>query len=112
MSNSEKILTYISSSELNRCKKNGLNLREPRELWINVLKEPWLTRKLRRKIGHLFQLDLLPTIPKKVIGLFNPSDYADEADYSLYKDLGKMIQKQFLDAEDHYILTGEIKSQI
>ena len=106
MNSQQAILTYLSSSELNRCKKNGLNLLQPREYWFDVLKYPWLTRKLRRKIGHLLQLDLLPVIPQKVIGIFNPADFANDADYSLYKELGEMLQKQFLDAEDEAIMKG------
>lgn len=36
--NQQAILTYISSSELNRCKKNGLNLLQSGPIWIDVLK--------------------------------------------------------------------------
>lgn len=104
--NQNAILTYISSSELNRCKKNGLNLLHPRSLWIDVLKYEWLTRKLRRKIGHLFQMGLLPTIPKRTVGLFTPDKYADNGLYNEISELRKMLLDQFLKAEDEQIMKG------
>jgi hypothetical protein len=110
--NYSTIMGFLSSSELNRCKKNGLYIWEGRNNWIEVLKYPWLTRKLRRKIGHLLNCDLLPTIYKPVMGIFTPELHATEADYSLYKELGEMLQKQYLAAEDHYLLTGKLPGEV
>lgn len=92
-----QILTYISSSELNRCKKNGLNLLQPREFWFDVLKYPWLTRKLRRKIGHLLMLDLLPVIYRPIIG------YGKSP---LWEYLNKEIANKLMQAEDEIIMKG------
>ena len=96
----EAILTYISSSEFNRCKKNGLSLFEPRMLWIEVLSYTWLTRKLRRKLGHLFQMGLLPEIKAQYVagvGMENPD---------LFKMLSKHMAASYLKAEDDFIMKG------
>lgn len=100
--NREAIQSYISSSEFNRCKKNNLNLFEARDGWF-VLDKAWMTRKLRRKIGHLWQMGLLPELPRKP--LIVPV-------YDTFPGHGEMLAKQYLAIEDHYILTGEIKSQV
>jgi hypothetical protein len=99
-----QILTYISSSEFNRCKRNGLNLLEPRKCWFDVLKYEWLTRKLRRKIGHLLQLDLLPVIYQPIIGL-NDVDYSI-FDLPQFKDMSMIMAKKYMDAEDEAIMEG------
>lgn len=96
--NTQAILKYISSSEHNRCKRNGLSLFQPREYWYDVLKYDWLTRKLRRKIGHLLQMDLLPVIYKPPIGIYTSDP--------IYKDLGMRMLKKYLDAEDELIMKG------
>lgn len=95
----DKILTYISSSELNRCKKNGLNILLPRENWMDVLSYSWLTRKLRRKIGHLFQLDLLPIVYKPLITIAT-------GDEPMFDYLNGQLAKSYMDAEDEEIMKG------
>lgn len=102
MDNYQKIVSFLSSSELNRCKKNGLEVYRPNN-WIEVLKQPWLTRKLRRKIGHMFNLDILPKY-KNVIPIYGVGDM----DYSVFKDLFDHLPKSYLDAEDKFILTGKL----
>lgn len=90
--NYHQIMGYLSSSELNRCKKNGLYIWEGRENWMEVLKYPWLTRKLRRKIGHLLQLDLLPIVYKPIM--------------EPYPGFAEEMIRQYLKAEDDFILKG------
>lgn len=99
--NREAIQSYISSSEFNRCKKNNLNLFEACDWWF-VVSMPWMTRKLRRKIGHLWQMGLLPELPRK------PLIYISEP----FPGFSEMFAKQYLAIEDHFILTGETKSQV
>lgn len=95
------IVSFLSSSELNRCKRNGLVMWEANN-WFDILKQPWLTRKLRRKIGHLWNLQILPEMPvTPVIGITEP-----------YPGFAQDLRDQYLRIEDHYLLTGEIKSQV
>lgn len=94
--NREAIKAYISSSEFNRLKKHGVNLFESRNIWLDVLDESWLPRKLRRKIGHLISMDLLPITPRKIIGV----------NHNLHKEFQDFIIKQLMDAEDEAILKG------
>lgn len=99
--NRDAILTYLSSSELNRCKKNGLNLFEARESWF-VLDRTWMPRKLRRKLGHLMQMDLLPKLPNKpIIGLY--SGYSADTFNEIMKDWNADLAKKLFDAEDKII---------
>lgn len=91
------ILTYLSSSELNRCKKNGLKVLEPRKVWFDVLSEPWLTRKLRRKLGHLIQLDLMPVIYQPIMG------YGKSP---LWGYLNNHLANKLMQAEDEIIMKG------
>lgn len=72
-----------------------------RETWFQVLKYPWLTRKLRRKIGHMIQLDILPIIHRSVIGL--------SSDHETWNELSAALGKMYLDAEDKAILGGSGK---
>jgi hypothetical protein len=105
MTNQQMILTYLSSSELNRCKKNGYDLFKPVDGW-RVIGLPWMTKKLRRKIGHLWQLGVLPELPRKpLIGMYTGCQEP-------FPGFGDMLAKQYLAIEDHFILTGEIKSQV
>lgn len=103
--NYHTIVSFLSSSELNRCKKNGLFIWEPNQ-WFEVIKYPWLTRKLRRKIGHLWTLNILPELPRKyVIGI------GDEPANGLYKELSAILARKMLNSEDYYILHGELKNE-
>jgi len=100
------VMGFLSSSELNRCKKNGLKVWEANN-WFEVIKYPWLTRKLRRKIGHLWACNALIELPRKPIIGLSDMDYS-VFDLPQFKGMGENLAKQFLDAEDYYILHGKL----
>lgn len=100
-------LTLLSSSELNRCIKNGLNILDAND-WFEVIKYPWLTCKMRKKIGHLWNCGLLKEHPRKpIIGIATLPDM-DKSIFDLPQFIGMVdsLNKQFLDAEDKDILFG------
>jgi len=71
MNDTQRILYYLSSSELNRCKRNGLNPTSNKivDEWLVVLKSKWLTKKLKRKLWTLYSLDILHIQRKGFIGV-------------------------------------------
>lgn len=107
MDNYSKIMGFLSSSEINRCKRNGLKVWEANN-WVEVLKYDWLTRKLRRKIGHMFTLDILLNTYKPIIGI-DSDNYLFELPQ--FRGMFDHLAQQFLDAEDHYILTGKMPNE-
>jgi hypothetical protein len=99
MDNQSRILTYLSSSEINRCKKNGLNPFGQLSVseWFDVFDSKWLTKKLKRKLKTLYFLNVLyiKNLPDIKISKL-PMDEL----------IGKFLLKQFLKAEDEYIMKG------
>lgn len=96
------IASFLSSSEINRCKKNGLQWYAPQTVqqWNDIFKQSWLPRKLRRKLRHLYDCDILPV--EKVdyvigVGIENPE---------LFKAISDGMMKHYLDVEDEAILKG------
>lgn len=109
MDNYSKIMGFLSSSEINRCKRNGLKVWEAHN-WIEVLKYDWLTRKLRRKIGHMFHLSILKLEKIPIVTGISPMDNS-MFELPQFKGMGDYLIKQYLDAEDHYILTGKMPNE-
>ena len=107
--NYNTIASFLSSSEINRCKKNGLEWYTSHSIkeWNDYFKSEWMPRKLRRKLRHLYHCNILPI---KVAKWVEP--VIDVETKALFDKIGKEWAKQYLAIEDHYILTGEIKSQI
>lgn len=104
MSNYDKIVRYLSSSELNRLHKNGVSINihlTPSE-WILIFNSSWMPRKLRRKLYTLYNLGLLPILVAPVIGMtYNNQEW--------FKELGRAMMSQYLKAEDEAIMKGAIK---
>jgi hypothetical protein len=95
---------FLSSSELNRCKKNDLCVWEVNN-WFEVIKQPWLNRKLRRKIGFLWNCHLLKELPAKPLIGLNDMDYS-VFDLPQFRGMRENLAKQYLAAEDEFILKG------
>lgn len=95
-------MSFLSSSDINRCKRNGLIPYGSYtvEEWVNYFHQRWVNRKLRRKLYTLYRLDIL-SIKRENFGFIGVSGNED-----WYKEMVKNIQKQFLDAEDRAILGG------
>lgn len=81
-----------------------MDLSKSRDYWFDVLKYPWLTRKLRRKIGHLHQLDLLPIIYKPLASLYT----YPLGDNEFWAIFDAQLAKKFMEKEDQYILKGDV----
>lgn len=97
------IASFLSSSEINRCKKNGLEWYTSHSIkeWNCYFSASWMPRKLRRKLRHLFHCDILPV---KVAAWVEP--VMDVETKALFDEVGKAWQKQYLAAEDDFILKG------
>lgn len=100
------IASFLSSSELNRCKKNGLKWYESHSVkeWNIYFSSSWVPRKLRRKLRHLYHCNILPV---KIAAWVTP--VMDAETKELFNEIGKAWQKQYLAAEDEYILKGDFK---
>lgn len=101
MRDTERILKYLSSSELNRCRINGANLltSKTHSEWKEIFNQTWINKKLRKRLYTLYNLEILPIKRTPFIGVSENEDW--------YKEMAKNIQQQFLDAEDRAILGGE-----
>lgn len=95
------IASFLSSSELNRCKKNGLKWFEHHSIkeWNDIFKTEWLPRKLRRKLRHLYHCNILPV---KIAAWVTPVMTTDEKNY--FDEIGREWARLALIAEDEAIL--------
>lgn len=97
------IASFLSSSEINRCKKNGLKWYELHSIkeWNSYFNASWVPRKLRRKLRHLNHCNILPV---KIAAYVEP--VMDMETKKLFDEIGKAWQKQYLAIEDEIILKG------
>jgi|GEM_PF-2989824 len=100
MSDTERILKYLSSSEINRCRINGADLlaSKTNSEWQEIFNQSWVNKKLRKRLYTLYNLEILPIKRPPLIGVSGNELW--------YKDMVKNIQQQYLDAEDRAILGG------
>lgn len=100
------IAGFLSSSELNRCSKNGLKWYEAHSIkeWNDHFKAEWLPRKLRRKLRHLYHFNILPV---KTAAWVEPIMSDEDRDF--FKEVRTAWAKAFLKAEDDAILKGDKK---
>ncbi len=103
MSNYGTIMGFLSSSEINRCHKHSIYFSQSKTHieWNDIIAANWVNRKLRRKLGYLHQLDLLPIT---FVALMLPQ--IQDEHLSLFNELNRHITKAFLDAEDRAIMEG------
>lgn len=100
--NYHTVASYLSSSEINRCKRNNLQwyVSKTPFQWIEAFKQKWIPRKLRRKLYTLYTLDILPVIQQEYVvgvGMENPN---------LFTELAQAFAQKYLEAEDETILKG------
>lgn len=97
------IAGFLSSSELNRCKKNGLKWFEYHSIkeWNDYFKAEWLPRKLRRKLRHLYHCNILPV---KIAKYITPVMVAETK--NLFDEIQLELAKAFMASEDEAILKG------
>lgn len=98
MKNYTQIMSFLSSTEINRCKRNGLIPygSYTGEEWLDYFNQQWVNRKLRRKLYTLYRLDILSIKREPLIFL----DHNQEFRKKIYKDLdfamGKLMDKILL----------------
>lgn len=100
----QTVMSFLSSRDHNRLKKHGIFVYEANN-WFEVIKQPWLNRKLRRKLGFLWNCHLLKELPAKPLIGMNDMDYSI-FDLPQFKGMGEYIAKQYLDTEDEAIMKG------
>lgn len=101
--NYSTVAGYLSSSEINRCKKNGLDWYNSRSVkeWHSVFAADWLPRKLRRKLRQLYHLDLLPVkIAKYIMPIMTNEEQR------IMDGFRADLAKAFMKAEDDVIMKG------
>jgi hypothetical protein len=97
------IACFLSSSEINRCKKNRLEWYTSHSVkeCNGYFNSSWMPRKLRRKLRHLYHCNILPI---KIATYVEP--VMDMETKALFDKIGKAWQKQYLTIEDDFILKG------
>lgn len=103
MTSQSIILTYISSSEFNRMRFNGIDIRCTFEFDIlKFLETASLTKKLKRKLRTLHHMGVISMPRTPLIGV------DDVAVRTLNAALCMKVLQKYMQIEDDLILKGKI----
>lgn len=102
MTSYTQIMSYLSSSDINRCKRNGLMPYGSYtvEEWLNYFNQQWINRKLRRKLYTLYRLDIL-SIKRE------PFVFVSD-NYQLGKEISHELDMAMEKLRDKILLGGKI----